>query len=437
MKRVFFTILIIILVLGNMPITMAKSIMPVQDTTKEQTKLEKNIIESKSETQTNTIYKNEESIDKKAEDAIAKMSVAPYTTINYDVSLGPAGSFESMVYEDNNYDYYISQSASSSRQYFQIIKHDIVNNQNETVYTSEDKCDCVAYFAKGDILYFEYVPDCVFAQSVIYDKVNVLKYNTKTKETTKFGPFNVNVDSLDYYPSFAVDGKERFYFVSDHDDFYVYDNKTNLVSKLAPDNGDTKYQIIINGISPNGKVLLYSVNKTINTLYRNFTYKGMQQLNDGMFTEPNKYTVKSRNPFDSSSFTEDPKWQFLDKEGNYALNQYGQIAKFDYNSDNGIGTDYQVVLDLERTLGDSIYSGPTNAPYTKIGDYYYIAGNANIIFLVDSNFNKVKKLDLGFGTNTLYVRYENKIYVVTNAESKAEDFETITISNHGTQKHTR
>lgn len=383
-----------------------------------------------------------------------KSSIARSTDSVYTRPSGVSSITESVVYEDDSYDYYVTQLTTSSKQQFKIVKHNIKANTNETIFSSEKTCMKVATYTKKSTIYVAYIKDYVWGVDE-YSKISVIKYNTSTGKVSTVGTFNTNYNDNDYYPSFAVDSKERFYFVSNYKDVNVFSNSGTLIYNYAPDI-DSDLEIIINGISPNDKALFFSLTTSINTIYRYNEREGIQKLNNGKFVYEDGYTVFAHQL--GQYYSKDPNWQFLDNSGTYAINQYGQIAKFDYNSSSIMGVSYTLNIDLMRYVLDYAYSSQSNVPYTVTDEYIYVAGDNNIIFAINpSNYEKEKRIDTGLGTDideyeieritysegNIYIRYYNSndgvryLKVIENANEVAESFEDIVYSTHTSQTHTK
>ena len=367
----------------------------------------------------------------------------------------PSGR-EAIIYGDDNYDYYVVGSSSSRNQTFTITRSDINGKNTEILYKSGDNCEYVAQYVRENIIYVEYIPDYVFADGSDVDtKVRVLAYNVDTGEARDFGTFeNVLINTYDVYNSFAVDSQERMYFVSNYKDVKVFEKTGEQIYSFEPKvEGD--FEIIINGISPNDKALFFSTTTNINTYYRYCEREGIQKLNNGKFVNETGYTVFSHQL--GQSVVQDPVWKFIDEEGKYAINQYGVVAEFNYDVDSTMGVGYTEKLNLMRELGDYVYSEPFRPVYEIEGDKIYIPGNNNIIFVIDKNFEKVARIDLGIGTNenddriyriryinnNFYVRYhneeENRKYLlkIENVDEQTEEFENIIYNKHISQTHTK
>ena len=365
----------------------------------------------------------------------------------------------SVIYSDNEYDYYVTSSESSSGQYFYIIKKNILTNTDEKIYTSSGKhSSVVSTYYRGKIIYLSYIPDYVWGTED-YTELRVLKYNTETDEISELGNFEVEYNTYDYYPSFAVDSKERFYFVSGYENVRVFENTGEMIYEYKPKYSEPKdepqIEIIINGISPNDKALFFASSSKINDAYRYNEREGIQKLNEGKFVYEGGYTVFGHAL--GQRHSEDPNWQFLDDEGIYAVNQYGQIAKFDYDVDSNMGVKYTILTDLMRSVGDYFWSRQYEVPYTVLNGNLYLAGNDNLIAVFDENYNRIGNVLTNLNTDedacrieritnlngNLYVRYYDPdkrgyyVRIINNAENSIQKIKNIVYDTHSTQRHTK
>ena len=91
--------------------------------------------------------------------------------------------------------------------------------------------------------------------------------------------------------------------------------------------------------------------------YFQSVYEGQQKLNsNGTFIQSD-YTIYGRD-YNMGVYSYNPTWKFLDSEGTYAADQYGRIAKFNYNADTTMGVDREIVLNLSATVTDYVNSIP-------------------------------------------------------------------------------
>lgn len=359
--------------------------------------------------------------------------------------------FDTPIYSDSGY-YYAVTLNLMSKMPFKIERYSIKERNEEILYTSENDSLAKATYVRGDIIYVAYLANND-GNGGTFDEVSVMKFDTTTLQATELGTYNAIIHGADAMPSFAVDSEERLYFVSDYTDVRVFEKTGKMIYSYEPDAEDEEFEVVINGISPNDKALFFSMTTDLHTNYPYNIAEGVQNIKDGKFVYEEAYTVFGKTAY----YVENPDWVFLDDEGNYAVNQYGEIVQFIYDIDNNMGVTYRILQDFKRTVYDYVQTKQSTTSYVKIGNNYYIPGDRNIIFVVDSNFNRVGKIDLGIGTdedryeiegmNTvdgdLYVRYYKpeeygrKYIIIPDAESKIQEFKDIIYTKHSTQNHTK
>ena len=300
------------------------------------------------------------------------------------------------------YDYYLEESTvghsntNTTTSYFKIYKHDVINNTNKLLYdATSDNAHYITEHVRDNIIYVLYLTDYNMYNDwgTEYPTCWVVGIDLNTEKQVMKQSFNCPQDD-GYFPSFAVDGEQRVYIPYRDTGLKVFDKTGKLLydhSPIADEEG--KYFNFIKGVSPNNKALLFEV------MYRSWepyayaqtVYEGMQKLDNGVFVNKDGYTVFGRTY--PSIYSQNPRWYFLDNEGTYAVDQYGRIAKFNYNvpmsesSDMGLGR--EIVLDLASSADDyGPYVGP-NTPYypnvCKNGNIVYIVGTNGNIFIVNKN----------------------------------------------------
>ena len=360
--------------------------------------------------------------------------------------------FDTPIYSDSSYYYAITRDLMNNMP-FKVQRYNIKERNMETLYTSEKNSLARATYVRGNIIYVAYIPNND-GTGGIFDQISVMKFDTTTLQATELGSYNVINSGADAMPSFAVDSKERLYFVSDFTDVRVFENTGKMIYRYEPDAEDRSFEIVINGISPNDKALFFSMTTDLFTSNPYNMAEGIQNIRDGKFVYEGGYTVFGKTAY----YVENPNCVFLDNDGKYAVNQYGEIAQFIYDVNNNMGVTYMIIQDFKRIVYDYVHTTQSETSYTKIGDNYYIPGDKNIIFVVDSNFNRVGRVDIGIGTDEdayrikgmynidgdLYVRYDNpdlsnrgQFRIIPDVESKIEEFKDIVYTKQSTQNHTK
>ena len=379
-----------------------------------------------------------------------------------DINLGKAYSNYKAIYVENDKQniYILTDSRGSNTDntsyyaYFKIMKQNVETNETKTIITkgkqtttsNEKAMYPVAYYVFENMIYLE----CVEYNDSIqqYEKVQVIGFDTKTGTIRFDKEFAVTIGVNDKYPSFAVDSEQRFYFVNDYEQIKVYNNQAKLIYHFNKANTGTN-EIIINSVSPNDNVLLFSVNGTRNSPYRKLVYQGVQKLNEGKFVFQDAYVVIQANQ-------QDPVWHFLDNE--YAVSQYGEIVKFNFNASNQTGITMQTIENCNKYQYDTYASLPKKGKlFAQIGNRLYVIGANNKIYVYDKN-NNYKYIgsiegildedeDILNVENIETVNNQAYIYYIKNgnrylkkvnlSNEQITDKKTITYSNHSSTKHTQ
>lgn len=343
-----------------------------------------------------------------------------------------------------------------------IYKHDIENNTNKEVYKANetDKAEYITYHVKNDILYILYIKNYEYSASWDrYTTSYVVGINTKTDAVVYNGAFNVP-QTKTYYPSFAVDGEQRFYFVYKDNGVRTFDKNGKQLYDHEPLKDSTPPTIIyLKGVSPNNKALFFQVIEYIKSNegtgyspYRSM-YEGIQKLNNGVFVVKDNYTIYGRTFPNSWSYN--PRWYFLDSAGTYAVDQYGRIAKFNYSENSSMGVGREFILDLNAEVEDFIFYRNQYPNVCQNGNDVYIMGTNNNIYKVNLKTFKVEKyLKTGlaqgdYAYSTVHtMRYYNNSIVLSYKKGGEDlamqielnsqnliDIKNITYSTHSTTAH--
>lgn len=364
------------------------------------------------------------------------------------------------VTADSKNDYFVTNTITIGqygKQYYELVRHDIVNNTNTTIYTSKDTHVNIATYVSGNIIYVEEAPYKEYNEGD-YTEVYVTGFDISKDEVVYEGKFDVTVSRDDYFPTFAVDSKQRFYFVNDFTGTKVFDNKGTLIYEREPIevSEQAQYEIVIHSITPNDEGMIFSLGyyNYPPYAYLKTDHIGFQSLKeDGKFENDN-YTLFGNSI--GTYYVEDPLWKFIDEEGKYAVNQYGQIAKFDYTADNTCGVNIEIIDDTLGEVVDATMGYLANPSYFTRDNKLYLLGANNIIYVFDinNNFERIGKIETGIETPTQY----DKIYRITNigediyikyyktetgtrdrkiSLNSIEEFKNIWYTEHITQTHSK
>ncbi|MFQ9516582.1 MAG: leucine-rich repeat protein [Eubacterium sp.] len=340
---------------------------------------------------------------------------------------------EILVDADTEYTYYLSGT--------KLYRQDIARNIFDATYIYDMKSVPSSIYVKDSVIYYATAQN---SQTLItgYDIF-------KSKETFSMS-FPINI----YSAQFVVDGEQNFYFVKNSKDIYVYDKNAEELDKKILSNSafaSGMNEITLNYISKNNNVLfanfyswgreLYyseeysfdSLSSSMNFSYSTKYYEGYRIVRNGNFID-DKYWIKNPDRANSA------KWRFFDQE-KYAVNQYGEIAEFDWNSKKEEKFDYEILFRIEKNNDYSVNAS------TSLGDNLYVYGNNGTVF----EFNTTKKsvaghYELGekmqvqqiYSSNgVVYVRYEKEgtQYIAPLKSFEYQEKKIVTRSDHITMTY--
>lgn len=356
------------------------------------------------------------------------------------------------------YDYYLEEQTSQNTKtnkttsYFKIKKHDVMNNTDKIIYdATNDNAHYITYHVRDNIIYVLYITNYDMNNSwgTEYSTSYIVGIDVKTEKVIMKQSFESPQD-CGYFPSFAVDGEKRVYLVYKKRGIRIFDKNGKLLYDQKPfEDSEGKNFIYIKGISPNNKIMFFEAMYMINEYaYAQSVYEGMQKLDNGVFTYKKSYTVYGRTYPNNYSYN--PIWYFFNND--YAVDQYGRIAKFNYNvTDKEMGVDRKIVLDLNSGLVDYTYSSPVYPNVCQNGDYLYIVGANRNIYKVNKKtltYTEYIKTDIEDYEDVKSINYyEQSIFMLTRTSwnyemkqiqltsSNITKLKDITISNHSSTKH--
>lgn len=404
------------------------------------------------------IIKNEnlssKKIDKKEiEKSKNKVLASTTRSSTEDAEYERAYGYTEYIYiqSDSNNEYIIANQYYMNPPYYEIVKHNIKNNTNTTIYQSNNSFEPKYVTSKNNIIYIEQVPSGTKGCT----SVNIIGFDITKNEVVFNKNFNVSIPEDANYHTFTVDSKGRFYFTYNYTGLKIFDNNAKVIydkKPITPTDGK-KYEVVLHSIAPNDDGIIYSIGYyPSSSNYLRILQPGYQKLNANGTLTKSDYTLFN----DTSSVIKDPDWKFIDAKGIYAVDQYGRIAKFEYvNVSEKVpaGVKISIVQDSKREINDSYWGELYNPPYAVKNNLLYLLGSNNIVFVYDinKNFERVGKYTTSIpdDNSTLIERVaviEDKIYVKyygnsTILEKKInisdiEKFKNIWYKEHLTQKHT-
>lgn len=353
----------------------------------------------------------------------------------------------------NGCNWYI-ETYNSTNSYFAVHKHNIMQNKNKEIFRSatSDNASYITYHFKDNILYILYIKNYDISATWLteYSTSYVIGINITTDEVVYNGSFDTP-QNCGYFPSFAVDGAQRFYFVYKSTGIRTFDKDGNLLYEHSPvESDDDNYLIYIKGISPNNKAMFFETMYNVweGYAYYQSVYEGIQKLNNGVFVYKDAYTVYGRTY--PNYFSHNPRWYFLDNDGVYAADQYGRIAKFNYDVDSNMGVEREIVLNLNSGVVDYTYYEPEYTNVCVNGKDIFVMGSNNNIYRVNltdlktsqylttdiENYGSVYTMEY-FEDSILLCYYSSgyNIIQISLSSNSYTNITNITYSEHSTTKH--
>ena len=404
------------------------------------------------------IQKYREEILKKEEENNNKSQKAVLATngkIEYESPVDGSASFVRGASYNGN-EYFIDTSTryitskDETESYFEIYKHNIRNNENTMIYDARsENARVVTTNVNNNTLYVLYVTDYKFQEekNTVHDTCYILGIDLKTDEIVLKQKYNFNL-IIKFYTSFTVDSQQRVYFVYNSDGIKVFDKTGKEIYNKEPSGSNNGLFIYLKSVSPNDKILFFQVMFLTNPENtKAFSeYEGMQKLDNGKFVVQDQFTVYNNQ--------ENPIWHFLDNEGNYAINQYGQMARFYYDVDSVIQCDREILVDVQSTVLDIVYT-PYYPNVCQNGDIIYVLGSNNNIYLINKKtlqYNQYIKTDLEqyedlynlsyIDNNLILLRFDvyckTRYYIeqINLNDCEINTTKDIVLTNDSTTKHT-
>lgn len=372
----------------------------------------------------------------------------------------PYGAYMMKEVEDDNYDWFyyssISGNDEQTQSYFIIYKHDLFNNTNTVVYDSRgvDKTDTnnryVTYYYNPtiNILFIDYIKDYTMKEKwgTEHTPTYVMGINIQTGNVVFRSSFDVP-QTCEYQPSFAVDSEYRCYFVWNRTGIRIFKKSGEKIFELEAYEGTTNRDLIyIKGISPNNKILFFETkyNSWYPYDYWQSVYEGQQKLDNGSFTYKNSWTVYGRTY--PNNYSLQPLWKFINDE--YAYDQYGRIAKFDYNVDSEMGTNRQILINLTSNSTDFSDSRPDHPIGKIIGNYIYLLGSNNNLYRINKKDLSFKEYistgidgdttihNITYNNDTIYLKVGSNYTVKQYGINELTKIKNVIITDQATSNHT-
>lgn len=308
-------------------------------------------------------------------------------------------------YDDNfRYDYYFYN------QYLYIL--DLETNQMTKIEDRIPAYNITDIVAKGNMIY-------IGVPLNGHQTVKIYGFDTIQKQITYEQEFPV---SQSINERFAIDNNGNFYFTEDPNEIRIYSSVAVLLDSMSSDaSGITG--ISLNNISPNDKLLFYD---------GNYRHEGYIVLNGAKFKD---------KQYHLSYLNRTPTWKFVNNT--VAVNQYGEIAQFDFKNEGSDGSYHYNLLYTAASYTDLIRPAAALMNNTTL---LMGAGKGRIIEYDFSNRKVLKYLEIGedkeitqidYSTGILYVQYtqNEKKYISKYKEADFVETQKITINIHSALQH--
>lgn len=331
----------------------------------------------------------------------------PYTTISQEEAVPEEFrellNQEIPVEADTEYTYYLDGA--------KLYRQDVARNifDADCVYDSQLR-GVDTWYVGGSVIYLAYTG----GGTTTVKGYDVYKSQEVFSQTFPVGS---------YGRQFVVDGTQNFYFVQNRKDLLVYDRNGNKkdekllsnasyltgMENIELVNASQNSRVVFTNYYSKGRALTYTENYSFSSIgdaigYSTYTrfYEGYQLVRDGQFIDT-KYWIK--NPGRSLK----SKWRFFEKE-RYAVNQYGEIAVFDWNAEKQDSFDFDILYRVDKGGEYSV-----NASAYLDGNIYVYGNNGNVLKYNLQNREVAGHYELGSqaavrqlytSDQAVYVRYE-------------------------------
>ena len=325
----------------------------------------------------------------------------------YDVFALDIGKTEELVFSTSN----IKQASGNSDtlvfyDIHNVYYYNIERNELTTIYTADTQVAVV--FVRENIAYVCHKKKGESAQLIVHE-INALTGD-------ELSSTNINRVAV-INGSFVVDLKGNYYF-EENDIIDIYNKNGEKINSVT-----SNYTIgSLNQFSPNDEYLFVDYS---------YYHEGILKLENGELKSGDMYRYSNRMP----------EWKFA-SDGKTAVNQYGEIALFDFTN---LSQPY--LLKLSAISSEKYYSYPT---FYETSDKYYIPNSKGfIVGISKTDYKKKDKylieencfiISLKYINNSLYVLYklDSKYYVKRLDLSKDKIMPTHTLLNsHTTLSHTK
>ena len=368
---------------------------------------------------------------------------------------------------NNEYDYYISSiiyvNGNNYTSNFKIIKHNIIENQNEVIYTF-DGLFSMKHYVRNNTIYIEGLD---YNQYAIGDcsGVRIIGFDLDKNEEVYNNFFeDAIVKKNDEFHTFVVDSKEKVYFEYEYTGMKIYDKNGSLVYDRVPiqtQSGDREVELVLHSITPNDDGIIFSIGE-YSFLPQNYIrtlYQGYQKLNERGTPVYQQFTLFENKG--NSYYILDPNWSFITDNGEYAIDQYGNLAKFTYleeNNENMCGIKIDILDSTNRVGIDSYYGQLKNPVYCINNNYLYMFSSEGIItvFDINNNYKRIGKYETGILVednvsgkiyriacinDRIFIHYydidSNKNLENNISLNELEEFKNIWITKNKTQNYTQ
>lgn len=344
-------------------------------------------------------------------------------------------SAEVIVQDDTEYTYFISGKS--------LYRYDIARNvfDSEPVLTLDFTIN--KYYVRGSTIFFmkssgsetEIVGYNVFKSQLVFDQIYPIG---------------------NIFTQFVVDKDDFVYFIKNGSDMYIYAKDGSLseceINSTADWNIYTS-SVTLNGISSDGNILFIntygirtplkypedyefsSFSEAINYPYPYAYYDAYRVIRNGKLVDHNFYI---KNPTRYVKAT----WKFYDNE-KYGINQFGEIASFDFHSDLSTGFNYTIdyIVGKNGEVSSNVSTYLDGIIYAYSYDGTIIAYDA-----VNSSVIGTYTMETGITVDQIYtadknvyVRYtkDSKSYIVPLDQINYKEKYTITRTNHVTLSYAK
>ncbi len=274
-------------------------------------------------------------------------------------------------------------SKSNWTNYIKINRYCFETNESIAIFESNKNFDVsrvIGYYVQDKMIYVS------FYETNASTKVRVIGFDTQTEKISYDKEFPITQDKE--VSQFIIDTKQIFYFVYNGTNGSSYTIASFTKEGKAIDNITT-----INSLGEYGQIELITTNPDSTTLFfkmnmndgsRSWWDDYVIKINNGKFENKEAYCIRKMGGMNL---------KFLDSDGKYAYDQYGEILELNYNDNTKpSGVSFRV----RKAISDNGSYIRTNGLSSSDDKYIYLGSANGKLYLVNwKTFNIERSISIG------------------------------------------